>query len=140
MQEIILTCAMGVAMLIDVLSDSRDFVRNEVLLLLIHLTKNNTEIQKIIGFQGGFNQLFKVIHSEGYSEGGVVVNDCLQLMLNLLERNSKNQEMFREGNIPENSICGLFHSFFVFQNRVLHEDHDAFLRVVPSIAGRTTEC
>lgn len=97
MQDIILGCAMGVGKLIDILSDSRDFVRNEALLLLIQLTKSNASIQNIIAYDRGFDQLFHVIRGEGYSEGGIVVDDCLQLMLNLLKRNASNQTMFREG-------------------------------------------
>lgn len=103
MQDIILSCR-GVAKLIDVLSDKLEFIRNEVLLLLIHLTKSNANIQNIVAFDGGFNQLFKVIYSEGYSNGGVVVNDCLQLLLNLLERNVSNQTVFREGK-PQSTLA-----------------------------------
>ena len=99
MQEIILACPMGVAKLIDILSDSRDFVRNEALLLLIQLTKSNANIQNIIAYERGFDQLFQVVRSEGYSDGGIVVDDSLQLMLNLLKRNASNQTVFREGSL-----------------------------------------
>ena len=97
MQEIVLCCPMGVAKLIDILSDSRDFIRNEALLLLIQLTKSNSNIQNIIAYERGFDQLFHVIRNEGYSDGDIVVDDSLQLMLNLLKRNMSNQTVFREG-------------------------------------------
>lgn len=99
MQEIILSVPMGLAKLIDILLDNRDFVRNEVLLLLIQLTKSNANIQNIIAYERGFDQLFQVIRNEGYSDGGIVVDDSLQLMLNLLKRNISNQTVFREGKL-----------------------------------------
>lgn len=99
MQEIVLCCPMGVAKLIDILSDSRDFIRNEALLLLIQLTKSNSNIQNIIAYERGFDQLFQVIRNEGYSDGDIVVDDSLQLMLNLLKRNMSNQTVFREGKL-----------------------------------------
>ena len=98
MQEMILSVPMGLAKLIDILLDNRDFVRNEVLLLLIQLTKSNANIQNIIAYERGFDQLFQVIRNEGYSDGGIVVDDSLQLVLNLLKRNISNQTVFREGN------------------------------------------
>jgi hypothetical protein len=110
MQEIVLACPMGVAKLMDILSDSRDFVRNEALLLLIRLTKSNANIQNIVAYERGFDQLFVVIRSEGHSDGGIVVDDCLQLMLNLLKRNASNQTVFREG------LSLSFYQISIFRN------------------------
>ena len=42
--------------------------------------------------------VFFWILQEGYSDGGIVVEDCLKLMLNLLRNNSSNQTFFREGS------------------------------------------
>ncbi|KAI4494705.1 hypothetical protein M0804_000906 [Polistes exclamans] len=97
-QEIILVSPMGVSKLMDLLCDSREVIRNDVLLLLIQLTKGNANIQKIVAFENAFDRIFDVIMQEGGAEGGIVVEDCLLLMLNLLRGNISNQTFFKEGS------------------------------------------
>jgi len=70
---------------------------SQALLLLIALTKSNSSIQKIIAFENGFDKILQIIQEEGYSDGGPIVEDCLQLFLNLLRSNTSNQTFFREG-------------------------------------------
>ncbi|XP_063244155.1 general vesicular transport factor p115 isoform X2 [Bacillus rossius redtenbacheri] len=97
-QEIILVSPMGVSKLMDLLGDTREVIRNDALLLLIQLTKGNANIQKIVAFENAFDRLFDVIAEEGYADGGIVVEDCLLLMLNLLRNNTSNQNFFKEGS------------------------------------------
>ncbi|XP_077267281.1 general vesicular transport factor p115 [Temnothorax americanus] len=97
-QEIILVSPMGVSKLMDLLSDSREVIRNDVLLLLVQLTKGNANIQKIVAFESAFDRIFDVIEQEGNADGGIVVEDCLLLMLNLLRGNVSNQNFFKEGS------------------------------------------
>ncbi|XP_066584659.1 general vesicular transport factor p115 isoform X2 [Prorops nasuta] len=97
-QEFVLVSPMGVSKLMDLLSDSREVIRNDVLLLLIQLTKGNANIQKIVAFENAFDRIFDVISQEGGIEGGIVVEDCLLLMLNLLRGNVSNQNFFKEGS------------------------------------------
>ncbi|XP_018325488.1 general vesicular transport factor p115 [Agrilus planipennis] len=111
-QDIVLVSPMGVSRLMDLLSDSREIIRNDALLLLVQLTKSNANIQKIVAFENAFDRLFDVIKEEGYTDGGIVVEDCLLLMLNLLKNNTSNINFFKEGSyiqrmapmlaIPEN--------------------------------------
>lgn len=68
------------------------------MLLLIQLTKGNANIQKIVAFENAFDRIFDVIEQEGSADGGIVVEDCLLLMLNLLRGNVSNQNFFKEGN------------------------------------------
>ncbi|XP_020295207.1 general vesicular transport factor p115 [Pseudomyrmex gracilis] len=96
-QEMILVSPMGVSKLMDLLNDSREAIRNEVVMLLTQLTKGNANIQKIVAFENAFDRLFDVIQQEGNSDGGIVVQDCLSLMLNLLKGNISNQNFFKEG-------------------------------------------
>ncbi|KAJ3317466.1 Vesicle-mediated ER to Golgi transport protein [Blyttiomyces sp. JEL0837] len=98
LQECILTSPMGISRLMDLLDDRREIIRNEGLLLLISLTQNNAEIQKIIAFENAFERLLGIILEEGAAEGGIIVQDCLTLTLNLLRYNVSNQNLFRESS------------------------------------------
>ncbi|ELU02247.1 hypothetical protein CAPTEDRAFT_5874 [Capitella teleta] len=97
-QDIILSSPMGVSKLMDLLSDSREIIRNDGLLLLIQLTRGSTNIQKIVAFENAFERLLSIISEEGDSDGGIVVEDCFLLLLNLLKNNSSNQNFFKEGS------------------------------------------
>ncbi|XP_014239398.1 general vesicular transport factor p115 isoform X2 [Cimex lectularius] len=106
-QEIILVSPMGVSKLMDLLSDSREVIRNDTLLLLFQLTKANANIQKIVAFENAFDRLFDVINEEGCASGGIVVEDCLLVMVNLLKNNTSNQNFFKEGSYIK-KLCPLF--------------------------------
>ncbi|KAK7339608.1 hypothetical protein VNO77_20286 [Canavalia gladiata] len=95
LQEAILTIPRGITRLMDMLMD-REVIRNEALLLLTHLTREAEEIQKIVVFEGAFEKIFSIIKEEGGSDGGVVVQDCLELLNNLLRNNASNQVLLRE--------------------------------------------
>ncbi|OAJ44652.1 hypothetical protein BDEG_27862 [Batrachochytrium dendrobatidis JEL423] len=96
LQDCVLTSPMGISRLIDLLDDRREIIRNEGLLLLISLTQSNADIQKIIAFENAFERLLSIILDEGATDGGIIVQDCLQLMQNLLRHNVSNQNLFRE--------------------------------------------
>jgi hypothetical protein len=54
-------------------------------------------IQKIIVFENIFDLLFKIIDEEGgLIDGGVIVNDCLHLLFNILQTNCSNRMLFME--------------------------------------------
>lgn len=97
-QDCILTHPMGISRMMDLLSDPREVIRNDALLLLVDLTKNNTNIQKIVAFENAFDRILDIITSEGYSDGGIIVEDCLSILLNLLKTNTSNQNFFKEGS------------------------------------------
>ncbi|KAI9247479.1 p115 like vesicle tethering protein [Phascolomyces articulosus] len=95
-QQCVLTSPMGITRLADLLNDKRDIIRNESLLLLISLTRDNAEIQKLVTFQATFEKLLAVIEDEEGISGGIIVQDSLALMHNLLRYNVSNQIYFRE--------------------------------------------
>jgi hypothetical protein len=77
-------------------------------MLIIHLSSGHTDIQTLIAFESAFERIFSIIDFEGGAEGTIVVQDCLQLLSNLLSYNVSNQNNFREtGYIPR--LARLFH-------------------------------
>lgn len=98
-QEAILVSPGAISKMMDLLSDSREVVRNDGLLLLINLTRSNKQIQKIVAFENAFDRLLAVIREEGFSDGGIVVEDCLVILENLLQGNNSNQSFFREASL-----------------------------------------
>ncbi|KAH7689813.1 Vesicle tethering protein p115-like protein [Dioscorea alata] len=95
LQEAILSIPRGITRLMDMLMD-REVIRNEALLLLTYLTREAEEIQKIVVFEGAFEKIFSIIQEEGGSDGGVVVQDCLELLKNLIRKNASNQMLLKE--------------------------------------------
>lgn len=95
LQEAVLATPQGLTRLMDMMQD-REVIRNEALLLLTYLTRSAEEIQKIAVFEGVFEKLFNIIVEEGGSEGGIVVQDCLELLNNIIRDNPSNQSFLRE--------------------------------------------
>ncbi|KAI9815637.1 MAG: hypothetical protein M1832_005268 [Thelocarpon impressellum] len=75
----------------------------EGLLLLTTLTPSSAELQKLVAFENAFDRTFGLIKSEGsLTHGGIVIQDCLSLLANLLRLNVSNQSFFREtGCVPK---------------------------------------
>ena len=55
-----------------------------------------SSFQKIVAFENAFERLLNIVSVEGNSDGGIIVEDCLSLLLNLLRNNLSNQNFFRE--------------------------------------------
>ncbi|CAG8436175.1 9501_t:CDS:10 [Diversispora eburnea] len=81
-QDCILADPMGISRLMDLLDDRREIIRND--------------IQKIVAFDNAFERLLEIITEEDGLNGGIIVQDCIQLILNLLRYNVSNQNFFRE--------------------------------------------
>ncbi|KAJ2504322.1 Vesicle-mediated ER to Golgi transport protein, partial [Coemansia sp. RSA 2052] len=96
LQQRVLVSPTGVGRLVDLLSDQRDIIRNEGIQLLIAMTKSNADIQKIVAFENAFDHLLGIVDEEGGVRGNIIVQDCLQLLHNLLNYNVSNQNFFRE--------------------------------------------
>ncbi|KAL5596497.1 hypothetical protein BROUX41_006723 [Berkeleyomyces rouxiae] len=96
-EECIFTAPLGISRLVAVLDDPREAVKGEAISLLIYLTPNSPDLQKLVAFESAYERLFNTIDAEGgLTNGGRVVEDCLILMANLLRQNPSNQTLFRE--------------------------------------------
>ncbi|MCJ1312647.1 hypothetical protein MMC25_006322 [Agyrium rufum] len=96
-QECVYTAPLGVSRLVATLDDRREAIRTEGIWLLTALTTSSPDLQKLIAFENAFDRIFNIIEAEGsLSQGGVVVQDCLSLLANLLRLNASNQSFFRE--------------------------------------------
>jgi hypothetical protein len=93
----VLNAALGTSRLVATLDDTRDAIRNAGLVLLSDLTQSSTELQKLVAFENTFDRVFSVIHEEGsLTQGGIIVQDCLDLLATLIQHNPSNQSLFRE--------------------------------------------
>lgn len=87
---------------------SKNYPKIETLLLLLSLTQSNAEIQKIAAFESVFERLLVIIIDETL-DGGIVIQDCLGLVCNLLRYNTSNQNLFRESGLIAR-VAGLCNS------------------------------
>ncbi|OQV22390.1 General vesicular transport factor p115 [Hypsibius exemplaris] len=95
-QNTLLSVGGGISNIMDVLTDNREIIRNDGVLLLYFITKNDPSLQKIIAFGKAFEILLDIVRDEGCGEGGVVVEDCLLVISNLLANNASNIKLFKE--------------------------------------------
>lgn len=87
----------GIASLVSALGSVQNMVRDEALLLLIALTAENLDLQKLVAFEGGFDKAFQILTDGGGPVfGGTFAEDCLSLIANLLEYNASNQKLFTQ--------------------------------------------
>ena len=107
LQAQILNSHTGVSKLMDVLGETREVLRNDALIVLFKLTKGNSNIQKIVAFENAFDKLMEIMEFEGWTDGGIVVEDCLRLLLNLLRNNPSNQTFFKEGSYINRLLAAL---------------------------------
>lgn len=96
-QAAVLSAPLGVIRLMDLLACGREVLRNEALLLLVGLCSGCEEMSKIVAFEGAFERLLALVREEGGPlAGGVLVQDALELINNLLRDSPANQRLFRE--------------------------------------------
>eukprot|EP00755_Sulcionema_specki_P012469 Sspe_Gene.51496::Locus_28583_Transcript_1_1_Confidence_1.000_Length_2441::g.51496::m.51496 len=94
----LLNTPQGLPALMSVLEEkSHDgIIRNEGIIFMKSLVAAHEEIQKIVAFHNIFEVLFDIIRGEGGVHGGIIVEDCMDVLQHLLATNTSNQTLFRE--------------------------------------------
>jgi hypothetical protein len=110
----------GLNKLIDMLADERPIITNEVLILLVAITDTppassassvsaavedpSVTIKRFLAFSNCFEALIQIISAEACAT--MVANDACSVLVNLLQLNTQNQNLFREnGNIQRLAAC-----------------------------------
>lgn len=87
-----------ISTILELISGSHELIRNEAILIMQTMCKNNINVQNLAVFEGIFEVAFNIIKDEGSMNGLVVVQDCLGLLYNVLICNSSNQKNFLDLN------------------------------------------
>jgi len=75
LQKAVLRCPRGVSRMMDLLRDPREVVRTYGLRLVMELSRNSGEIQRILAFENIFELLFEMIDKARYEEVSVHVDE-----------------------------------------------------------------
>lgn len=86
----------GVGRVMDLVADPHDAVRNEALILALTLARTSPDVQQVAVLEGGFERLLNLVAAEGGTDGGAVVQDCLDLVAALVARHAGNGVQFQE--------------------------------------------
>jgi hypothetical protein len=110
----------GLNKIIDMLADERPIITNEALILLVAITDTppassaasltaavedpSVTIKRFLAFSNCFEALIQIISAEACAT--MVANDACSVLVNLLQLNTQNQNLFREnGNIQRLAAC-----------------------------------
>ncbi|OQS02617.1 hypothetical protein THRCLA_05022 [Thraustotheca clavata] len=95
----ILNCHEGLRLLLEVVEDKREHIRDTAIQILLNLIKNDhnpTEqrhIQQFLAFEDGFVRLFQIVDLELEAHGydSPVLVDCLQAIFYMIQNNANSQ-------------------------------------------------
>lgn len=98
-KELLTNIPTAISTITTLLDSEHDQIRNETIILLMALVRDDFNAQKLVVFENTLDRIFDIIEEEGGIRGSLIVQDCLSLCKNLLVYNASNQEFFLETNL-----------------------------------------
>ncbi|ETW09511.1 hypothetical protein, variant [Aphanomyces invadans] len=99
----ILACQEGLRLLLEVVEDKREHIRDTAVQILLSMTLNQTpmtlrHVQQFLAFEDGFTRLFQIVDLEldGHGMESAVLADSLHVILNMVRNNTMTQSLLRE--------------------------------------------
>ncbi|EQC36866.1 hypothetical protein SDRG_05696 [Saprolegnia diclina VS20] len=99
----ILDCHEGLRLLLDVVEDKREHIRDTAIQILLHLVTNQSpmaqrHIQQFLAFEDGFARLFQIVdlELEGHGVDSAVLVDCLQVLYHMVHDNVNSQYLLSQ--------------------------------------------
>ena len=102
LEEMLLSCNLGLRRLMDIIALGQEVhikARNDMLSLLLSLTRSNDRIKEFISFSQGFEMIFDILAQESSGTGSAnsaLSLDCLRLLKNILSDNRVTRKMFAQ--------------------------------------------
>ena len=75
LKEFFFSSGIAIGQLASILTDSREILRNETVLLFCELCEDNKDLPVLFSFESGFELLLSIMDSEGWLDGGVVIQE-----------------------------------------------------------------
>ncbi|OQR99371.1 hypothetical protein ACHHYP_06911 [Achlya hypogyna] len=99
----VLDCHEGLRLLLDVVEDKREHIRDTAVQILLHLITHQSpmaqrHIQQFLAFEDGFARLFQIVdlELEGHGVDSAVLVDCLQVLYYMVHDNANSQYLLTQ--------------------------------------------
>lgn len=107
--DTLLLCNEGLRILLQVLMDKRDHIRDIMLQMLITLTNGNPQVQQYLAFEDVFDIMFQIVNFEF---GTKVTFDCITIIKHCFTKNALTQKMFMDSNASVKSIINALNAYY----------------------------
>ncbi|CAF3323482.1 unnamed protein product, partial [Rotaria sp. Silwood2] len=140
LQDIILLIGrIGFSKLLHLLEDKLEIIRIDAVRLFQILVRGNWNIQGIVTGENCFERVLDILHNKRDSDDDLTIQDCLYVILNLLEDNPPNHRGFC-GRTCFQGLCGFFEQDLIqerhWSTRKVTNVH-LFLQIIRTLVSPT---